>query len=149
MKSARQTKILEIIASRDIETQNQLIEALEECGFKSTQATVSRDMRELRLVKELSDGGNYRYVCPGEPEQADNAEKVRTIFRHSVKSYACAQNLVVIKTLPGLADAACVAIETLDVPGLVGTIAGDDTAFIAMSDNAHAELFCKDIRNLM
>ena len=149
MKSARQTKILEIIASRDIETQNQLIEALEECGFKSTQATVSRDMRELRLIKELGDSGNYRYVCPAEPEQADNAEKVRTICRHSVKSYACAQNLVVIKTLPGLSDAACVAIETLDVPGLVGTIAGDDTAFMAMSDNAHAEQFCKEIRNLM
>jgi transcriptional regulator of arginine metabolism len=66
-----------------------------------------------------------------------------------VKSYAFAQNLVGIKTLRGRADAAGVAVETLDVPGLVGTIAGDDTAFIAMSDNAHAELFCKDIRNLM
>lgn len=149
MKAARQSKILEIIGSNDIETQNQLIDALSKSGFKSTQATVSRDMRELRLVKELGESGSYRYVCPSESDDANNAEKVKTIFRHSVRSCACAQNIVVIKTLPGLADAACVAIEAMDAPGMVGAIAGDDTAFLAMIDNAHAEKFCREIRNLM
>lgn len=149
MKSARHDKILEIITSMDIETQNQLITELERRGYKSTQATVSRDMRELRLVKEMNASGVYRYVRPPKTEQDDHAEKLRAIFKQSVKSFQNAQNLVVIKTLPGFANAACVAIETLDIDGLVGSIAGDDTAFLAMIDCDAAEMFCREIRNLM
>jgi arginine repressor len=104
MKSARQAKILEIIAQQDIETQHQLMEALRAHGVKSTQATVSRDIKELRLVKELSGSGRYRYVAVGRDELVDYESRLRKIFRESVTSYAVAQNIIVIKTLPGLAN---------------------------------------------
>ena len=150
MKNERQLQILRIIAERPIETQNQLIQALREAGVKSTQATVSRDMRELRLVKKLDADGAYRYVCPEEPAELPNhAGRLRTIFRESVASCDCAQNLVVVKTLSGLAGAACAAVDSMEVPGMVGSLAGDDTFFLAMMDNAAAEAFCAEIRELI
>ena len=89
MKNERQLQILKIIAEKPIETQNQLIVALKEAGVKSTQATVSRDMRELRLVKKLNDDGSYQYVCPEEPVEApDHSARLLTIFRDSVASCA-------------------------------------------------------------
>jgi transcriptional regulator of arginine metabolism len=102
-KSARQAQILELIAEKEIETQNQLMEALLEKGVKSTQATLSRDIKELRLVKELSPQGSYRYVTTSREEPSDNDTRLKKIFRESITSYAFAQNLVVIRTLPGLA----------------------------------------------
>jgi len=150
MKNERQVQIRKIITEKPIETQNQLIAALHEAGIKSTQATVSRDMRELRLVKKLGDDGTYRYVSPEEAsELPDHSERLRTIFRESVSSCCCAQNLVVIKTLSGLANAACAAIDSMDVPGMAGSLAGDDTIFLAMTDNAAAERFCREILNLL
>ncbi|MBR4692295.1 MAG: arginine repressor [Oscillospiraceae bacterium] len=150
MKNERQLQILRIIAQEPIETQNQLIRALRQAGIKSTQATVSRDMRELRLVKKLSEDGSYRYVCPEEPSEApDHSGRLRTIFRESVASCCCAQNLVVVKTLPGLANAACAAIDSMEVPSMAGSLAGDDTIFLAMTDNAAAERFCEEIRALL
>ena len=145
MKSGRQAKILEIIASRDVETQNQLMEALMAEGLRSTQATVSRDIKELRLVKELTPEGRYRYAVAGRDDVADFESRLRKIFRESVTSYATAQNIIVIKTLPGLANGACLALDSNNVPGLVGTIAGDDTAFLAMLDSESAEAFCGEI----
>ena len=121
MKTARQEKILAIIEREAIETQNQLMEALAREGVKSTQATLSRDIRDLHLVKELTP----------------------------VVSYAVAQNLIVIKTLPGLADAACSTLDSMNIPHLIGSIAGDDTAFVAMKDNASAEHFCTEIEKLL
>ena len=149
MKNARQKKILEIIAEREIETQNQLITALEEYGFKSTQATVSRDMRELRLVKELSKTGGYKYAVPAENSSLNYTDRLRTIFRESVTSCASAQNLVVLKTLPGLAPAACSAIDAMNIRQLVGTLAGDDTAFLAMEDAAAARSFVGEIHAIL
>ncbi len=150
MKNERQLQILKIIAERPIETQNQLIEALREAGMKSTQATVSRDMRELRLVKKLNDDGSYRYVCPEEPSDVpDHSARLRTIFRESVASCCSAQNLVIVKTLSGLANAACAAIDSMEVPGMAGSLAGDDTIFLAMTDNAAAERICEEIRELI
>lgn len=149
MKSARQEKILEIIGVRDIETQNQLMEALQEAGVKSTQATVSRDIKELRLVKELSSEGRYRYVVGSRDEVADYESRLRKIFREGVTSYACAQNIIVIKTLPGLASAACSTLDGMNIPHLVGTIAGDDTAFLAMKDNASADHLCREIEGML
>ncbi|MBQ3404953.1 MAG: arginine repressor [Oscillospiraceae bacterium] len=144
MKGSRQKLILELIAENDIETQNQLIEALAKSGMKCTQATISRDIREMRLVKELSPKGVYRYAA-ATSESADHSERLRTIFRESVTSCAHAQNIVVIKTLPGLASAACSAIDRMEIRDLVGTIAGDDNGFLAMRDNAAAERFCEEI----
>ena len=143
MKTARQGIILEIIASRDIETQNQLMEALSERGVKSTQATLSRDIKELRLVKELSTSGRYRY-----DESAGHNEKMRKIFKEGVVSCDTAMNLIVLKTLPGLASAASSAMDGMEMSALVGTVAGDDTVFIAMKDVRSAEQFCEEIKKL-
>ncbi|MGN1002113.1 MAG: arginine repressor [Oscillospiraceae bacterium] len=149
MKTARQEKILEIISSRNIETQNQLMEALLEQGVKSTQATLSRDIRDLHLVKEMSPEGTYRYVAGSRDSISDYDVRLKKIFRESVMNYAVAQNLIVVKTLPGLANAACSALDCMEIPGLVGTIAGDDTVFLAMKDNAAAEHFNKEIEDLL
>ena len=149
MKSARQEKILEIIASKDVETQSQLIDELSARGIKSTQATLSRDIKELRLVKELTGDGNYRYVAASRDEFTDFDLRLKKIFRECVTTYATAQNLIVIKTLPGLASAACAALDSMDIDGLVGTLAGDDTAFLAMRDVATADSFEKEIEKLL
>ena len=149
MKPGRQSVILDIITHQNIETQRQLQDALLARGVKSTQATLSRDIKDMRLVKELGPSGNYRYTVSGRSESDDSRQRLQKILRESVSSYQTAMNILVIKTLPGLADAACVAIEAMDAPGMVGAIAGDDTAFLAMIDNAHAEKFCREIRNLM
>lgn len=148
MKRGRQSVILEIIAQQDIETQAQLMEALAERGIKSTQATLSRDMKDMRLAKELGPNGNYRYKAPTTPERDDFSPRLKTVFRESLISYALAQNIVVIKTPPGLAPACCSALDSMEIDGLVGTIAGDDTAFIAMRDNEAAHRFYHEIEIL-
>lgn len=149
MKSSRQEKILEIISSRDVETQSQLIDELQACGVKSTQATLSRDIKELRLVKELTSAGQYRYVAASREELTDFDLRLKKIFRESVTSHATAQNILVIKTLPGLAPAACAALDGMQIDGLVGTLAGDDTAFIAMKNIEAAEDFEREIEKLL
>lgn len=145
MKSVRQGKILEIIAAKDVETQNQLIEELDARGVKSTQATLSRDIKELRLMKEMTSSGKYRYVATGRADFSDFDQRLRKIFKESVTSYATAQNLLVIKTMPGLAPAACSALDGMGIEGLVGTIAGDDTAFLALKDKETAERLEKEL----
>lgn len=149
MKNDRQAKILEIISSRDIETQSQLMEELQKRGIKSTQATLSRDIKQLRLVKEQAADGTYRYSAASRSENFGNEERLRTIFRESVTSFDMAQNIVVIKTLPGLANAAGSAIDSMDITGLVGTLAGDDTLFLAMRDTGAAEAFCEEIQSML
>jgi len=149
MKLDRQSVIMDIINERDIETQNQLMEALAERGLKSTQATLSRDIREMRLVKELGPRGNYRYVAAAKQDNSDLDVRLKKIFRESVVSYDVAQNILVIKTLPGLAPAACSALDGMSIDGLVGTIAGDDTAFLAMKDSNAATTLYKEIEQLI
>lgn len=149
MKLDRQSVIMDIINERDIETQNQLMEALAEKGLKSTQATLSRDIREMRLVKELGPRGNYRYVAAAKQDNSDLDVRLKKIFKESVVSYDVAQNILVIKTLPGLAPAACSALDGMNIDGLVGTIAGDDTAFLAMKDNNAATTLYKEIEQLI
>jgi len=149
MKKERQSAILRIISTTDVETQNQLIYELAKVGIISTQATVSRDIKELHLLKELTPLGAYRYVARGKPETQNHAIRLRAIFKESVTSYANAQNIVVINTLPGLAPAACGAIDAMGIRSIVGSIAGDDTGFLAMSDVASAERFCKEIEEML
>ena len=149
MKSSRQERILEIIAEKDVETQSQLIEELQARGVRSTQATLSRDIKELRLVKELTSAGKYRYVAATKDELSDYDVRLKKIFKESVKSYAVAQNILVIKTMPGLAPAACSALDSMNLSGIVGTLAGDDTAFIAMKDTASAEEFQHEMEKLL
>lgn len=145
MKSSRQSVILQIIAEQEIETQSQLIEALAERGITSTQATLSRDIKQLQLIKELGNNGHYHYVVSGKSKNNDHDIRLRKIFRESVTSYAVAQNIIVIKTLPGLASAACSTLDSMHIDTLVGTLAGDDTAFLAMKDNHAAEALCHEI----
>ena len=149
MKKDRQNAILKIIASTDVETQNHLIEELAKVDIYSTQATVSRDIKELNLIKELTPKGSYRYAASNKPETHNHMIRLKAIFRESVTSYACAMNIVVIKTLPGLAPAACGAIDSMGIKNLVGTIAGDDTGFLAMSDLESAEIFKKEIEEML
>ncbi|MCL2367132.1 MAG: arginine repressor [Oscillospiraceae bacterium] len=149
MKKERQGAILKIISEADVDTQNQLIVELSKLGVESTQATVSRDIKELHLVKELSPRGNYRYVARNRADTQNHTARLKAIFKESVTSYANAQNLVIIKTLPGLAPAACGTLDAMGIKGLVGSIAGDDTGFLAMNDELAAEQFCKEIAQML
>ena len=149
MKKERQNAVLKVIAATDVETQNQLIVELAKVGIESTQATVSRDIKELHLIKELTSRGTYRYAVSDRPDTQNNTLRLKAIFKESVTSYANAQNIVVIKTLPGLAPAACGAIDSMGIRSIVGSIAGDDTGFLAMHDTASAEKFCKEIEDML
>ena len=149
MKSNRQAMILELIAQQDIETQNQMMEALRQRGIKSTQATLSRDIKELRLVKELSPSGAYRYVAAARDELSDYDVRLRKIFRECVISYGIAQNLVVLRTLPGLANAAASALDNMSVPDLVGSIAGDDTVLSVCETPETAKLVCSRLESII
>jgi len=149
MKKERQLAVLKVIAATDVETQNQLIDELTKIGIESTQATVSRDIKELQLIKELTSRGTYRYTASGRAETQNQKVRLTSIFKESILSYSTAQNIVVIKTLPGLAPAACGALDTMGVNDLLGTIAGDDTAFLAMRDARSAERFCDEIEEML
>ncbi len=149
MKTQRQAKILEIISTQDIETQEQLLQALQECGYNSTQATISRDIKELRIVKELTSFGTYRYTTSGKDGSHTFSARLNTIFRECITGYDYAQNLIVIKTMPGLAGAAAAAIDGMSMSVVVGTLAGDDTVLIVMRDTPAAAAFCGEIKNLL
>ena len=149
MKSKRQAKILEIIANRNVETQEQLLAALQKEGFRGTQATISRDIKELRIVKELTSLGTYRYTTSAGEMSGSFSTRLNTIFRECVIGFDYAQNIIVIRTLPGLASAAGSAIDAMNMSLVVGTLAGDDTVMVVMRDNNAAAAFCGEIRNLI
>ena len=148
MKSQRQAKILEIISTTNVETQERLLQELEDAGFHSTQATISRDIKDLRIVKELTSLGTYRYTTSTKEVPATFSSRLNTIFRECVTRYDYAQNIVVIHTLPGLAAAAASAIDAMSMSVGVGTLAGDDTVMVVMRDNNAAAQFCGEISNL-
>ena len=115
MKNDRQNMILEIISQENIETQEQLLQRLQERGITSTQATISRDIKQMHLIKEPVGQGVYKYAVSGNRAKLNFAERLRTIFRESVTSIESAQNIVVVKTMPGLASAACAALDEMGV----------------------------------
>ena len=149
MKSQRQAKIMEIISTINVETQEQLLQELQAAGFRSTQATISRDIKELRIVKELSALGTYRYTVAAKEMPTTFSTRINTIFRECVTRYDYAQNIVVIHTLPGLAGAAASAIDAMSMSVVVGTLAGDDTVMVVMRDNNAAAAFCGEISGLI
>ena len=149
MKSQRQAKIMEIISTRNVETQEQLLESLREAGYHSTQATISRDIKELRIVKELTGMGTYRYTTAQGDVTSSFSSRLNTIFRECVTGLDYAQNIVVIHTLPGLASAAGSAIDAMDLSVILGCLAGDDTVMVVMRDNNAAAAFCGEIKNLV
>ena len=149
MKNNRQSMILEIISQENIETQEQLLARLQERGIVSTQATISRDIKQMHLIKEPVGQGVYKYAVSGNRTKLNFAEKLRTIFRESITSIEYAQNIVVLKTMPGLASAACSALDNMDISYMVGSLAGDDTAFLVMRDMESAEIFCEEIKEML
>lgn len=149
MKAKRQNKILELIAEKSIETQEQLLKELADCGYKSTQATVSRDIKELRIIKALDGMGGYRYTASGKGDRDKLDSRFRVIFRECVTSIDYAQNLVVVRTMPGLGAAAGANIDALHLPSVVGTLSGDDTTLVIMRDNESALEFCTNIRKML
>jgi len=149
VKSQRQAKILEIIANKNIETQEQLLAELQAEGFRGTQATISRDIKELRIVKELTSLGTYRYTISASDLGSSFSAKLNTIFRECVISFDYAQNIIVVRTLPGLASAAGSAIDAMNLHSIVGTLAGDDTVMIVMRDTNAAATLCGEIKSLL
>lgn len=149
MKSQRQAKIMEIISTRNVETQEQLLAALQQEGFRGTQATISRDIKELRIVKELTSLGTYRYTTSSKEVTGSFSSRLNTIFRECVVGYDYAQNIIVIRTLPGLASAAGSAIDSMNLTSVVGSLAGDDTVMVVMRDNNAAAAFCGEIKKLI
>ncbi|MCH5353564.1 MAG: arginine repressor [Acutalibacter sp.] len=134
MKTRRHAKILELIKEHDIDTQDELLIHLRESGFDVTQATVSRDIKELRLVKTLSRTGNYKYSTGGDTGN-DMSSKFYSLFSDSVLSVEAAQNMIVVKTLNGMAQAVCAAMDAAYLQHFVGTLAGEDTIFIVCRDS--------------
>ena len=143
MKNKRQKKILEIIAAKDVETQEELQLLLAEEGFTAAQPTVSRDIQELRLVKAVNDEGKYRYIQSGNSDARFSNLLLQTII-----SVDYAMNMVVIKCHTGMAQAACAMIDSMDYPQVLGTIAGDDTIFILLRNEENARQFMQKIKKM-
>lgn len=148
MKTQRHAKILDLIQAYDIDTQDELLKYLKDNGFDVTQATVSRDIKELRLVKVLSPNGKYRYSAGNEQENTLSV-KFYTLFADSVISVEAAQNIVVIKTYIGMAQAICASMDAIVWPGFVGTLAGEDTILVICKDNAGALSTQEEFRKLI
>ena len=148
MKSNRQKKILEIVNRYSVETQDDLIDRLEVEGFLVTQATISRDIRELQLSKVLTAKGTYCYVAPKKEDLAGGI-KFNAALVESIVTVEYAQNLVVIKTFPGLANAVASGIDNMAIAEVLGCVAGDDTIFVATRNELSAKHFNERIRVMM
>lgn len=147
MKDKRHRAILDIIDEFDIETQEDLATELVHRGFKVTQATISRDIKELHLVKAQGQNGAYRYAI-NESGAMLNTEKLLRVFKETVLSVQSAGNLVVVGTLTGSANAAAEVVDTMGMEGIIGTIAGDNTIFIAVSDPETGETVAGRLKQL-
>jgi transcriptional regulator of arginine metabolism len=148
MKNARQTAILSIIEQNDIETQEELAGKLKEMGIVVTQATVSRDIKELRLLKVLSGSGGYKYATADKAEHGLSERFVR-MFKDSVLSINFAGNIVVIKTLAGSANVAAEAIDSMHLPEILGTMAGDNTILAIVQNEAEAAETVNRFRDML
>ena len=148
-RSVRQSKILELISVKEIETQDELVECLRSANFDITQATISRDIKELGLIKILSaETGKYKYSLVDSGEQAVS-NKYISIFKEAVISIKTAQNLVVLKTIRATAGTICSLIDKLNLDSVLGSVAGDDTVMIILPNNDLAEKVAKTIENIM
>lgn len=148
MKERRHAKILELIGRYDIDTQEELLNRLREEGFNVTQATVSRDIKELRLTKTPSSDGGYRYSAIKESTK-DSADKFYALLSDSAVSINCAGNITVVKCLTGMAQAVCAALDALNREGIVGTLSGDDTIFILTKDGNSATELAENLNRIV
>ena len=142
-KFQRHARIMELIENNAIETQEELTTMLSDMGFKVTQATVSRDIKALHIIKTIGENGKYRYSVNAKEEEVKATAKFHDILNGIVVNIAAAGNIVVIKTYSGMAQAAAAAIDAIIFKDIVGSIAGDDTVFIVVKDNETA-LHCKE-----
>lgn len=149
MKTERQSRIMKIIAEHPVETQEELLAYLRESGIDCTQATVSRDIKELHISKQADGSGVYRYVVSQQRSHRNVAEKLRAIFRESVTAVDCAGNIVVLKTMPGLGSAAAAAVDSMEISSIVGSLAGDDTVFLVMRSEKGAAEFADELREIL
>lgn len=149
MKSKRHAKIIELINKNDIETQEELTAILKQNGFDTTQATVSRDIKELRLVKIADDKGKYKYALKTATDELKLSAKFTRILEETVIRIDVSTSFVVIKTYPAMAQAAASAIDNMNWEEIVGTIAGDDTIFVALKTIEDAEVFCEKVREIL
>lgn len=149
MRNKRHDAILKLISEQNIETQQELTSALSELGFNVTQATISRDIKELRLLKQLNQNGRYIYTINEPNREKNDANNMSLIFSKSVISLEYALNTVVIKTLAGMAQGAAAALDSLHNPDYLGSIAGDDTIFVVTRSEEAAQNFCNKLKNLM
>jgi transcriptional regulator of arginine metabolism len=148
MKARRQAKILELIRENDVETQEELSEYLEKEGFVVTQATVSRDIRELKLTKIATDNGRQKYAVIAESDSG-MMDKYARVLREGFLSIDMAQNIVVIKTVSGMAGAVCAAVDAMKLDKVVGSIAGDDTLIIVIRTEEDAVRVIKRLNKMI
>lgn len=148
MKTQRHQAILEIVENNAVETQDDLADILRSQGFSVTQATVSRDIKELRLMKVLTDRGTYRYAATERSEQG-LAERLQRVFMETVLSIDMAVNLIVLKTLPGSAHVAAELVDTMHWPETVGTLAGDNTVLVIVRDAQLTQEIAERFRGMM
>ncbi|MGN0523273.1 MAG: arginine repressor [Eubacterium sp.] len=148
MKKRRQAKILEIITANDVETQEELQAKLLDYGYEVTQATISRDIKELRLVKDLSPSGRYIYST-GKKHVENITHRAGGIFNEAIINVDYALNTVVIKCFSGMANAACAAIDSMTIEEILGTIAGDDTIFVLCKSEDAAMTFTNKLRTML
>ena len=149
MRYSRQDKIIELIKNNEIETQSTLVAMLADTGYQATQATISRDIKELRLVKSLSDSGKYIYSLPSGEPRIQPTIRYENIFRNTVNSIESAGNILVIKTVSGCANAAGEALDLMEIEGIVGTLAGDNTLFAVADLPEHAAEIAGQLRSIL
>ena len=147
MKGERQAKIIEIIQNYVIETQEELLQKLKEAGFHVTQATVSRDIRNMNLVKGTTKTGEYAYIAP--KKQEDGLVPFSHMLTESIVSIDFAQNLIVVKTLAGMAQAVATYIDSVKESQIIGCVAGDDAILVVVKNEAKAEEICSKIQNII
>jgi len=145
MKNARQQKILELIEKYDIDTQETLIDKLAEVGFAATQTTVSRDIKQLKLVKGMTHNGTYKYIVP-EVKSTAGAPVLNSALTDSVVKIEAAENIIVVKTLSGMANAIAVCIDSLHQECIVGSVAGDDTILIIVKTSEFAKILETELK---
>lgn len=148
MKPARHALIIELISNYSVETQYDLAKLLREHGIHVTQATVSRDIKERRLVKVLMDNGRYKYAT-SDVTKTGLQDRFMKIFSHSVTSLTSAGNLIIVKTITGTAAASAEAIDSLEWDEVAGTVAGDNTVFVAIKDDGLVEEVLSRFKELM
>jgi transcriptional regulator of arginine metabolism len=148
MKIARHAKIIEIIQGKDVETQEQLAEELKNKGFDITQATISRDIKELKLIKIMNEHGIHRYATTS-PVDSFLSNKLASIFSQTVIFVDQVDKFVVLKTISGAASAAAEALDSLKFNGIVGTIAGDNTVFILVRSEADTKELVQKVKKMI